>query len=171
MSEPTNPANAPAMPTAPAVRADRKRIPMSIPRRKLEVPDIVGYHLHWFLDANVPRALQGGYVMVDESEVPINQFNVGTDSSLSGNADMGSHIKIIAGTAENGSPTHLNLMKIKEEWWQEDQRLIEKQNASILSAIFTQETIPGAENERPDDRNQRYVKTAVLNRPTRKANK
>lgn len=157
-----NPANKPG-----EDKAARKRIPMSIPRRKLEVPDIAGYHLHWFLDANVPRALQGGYEMVDAKEVPLFQFNVGTDNTISGNADLGSHIKVVGGVGENGQPTHLNLMKIRLEWWQEDQKSIEERNAQVMSAIFTKESIPGSGNS-GEDTSQRYVKTALLNRPPRK---
>jgi len=158
-----NPANKPDVDTAA-----RKRIPMSIPRRKLEVPDISGYHLHWFLDSNVPLAIQGGYEMVDVKEVPLSQFNIGTDTTLSGNASMGSNIKVVAGTGENGQPAYLNLMKIRLEWWQEDQKLIEDRNASILSAIFTKESIPGSSQSGEGDTSQRYVKTALLQRPTRK---
>ena len=158
-----NPANKPGV--EPGAR---KRIPMSIPRRKLEVQEIEGYHLHWFLDANVPLAIQGGYEVVDSKEVPLSQFNVGTDSSLSGNASLGSNVRVVAGTAENGHPHFLNLMKIKLEWWQEDQKAIENRNASVLSAIFQDEAIPGSSQPTPGDTSQRYVKTALLNRPVRK---
>jgi len=151
--------------------AARKRVPMSIPQRKLEVPDLPGYHLHWFLDKNVPRAIQGGYEMVKEDEVPLYQFGVGTDKTISGNADLGTNIRVVGGTGENGHAEHLNLMKIKLEWWQEDQQVLEKRNADTMSSIFQDEHIAGSEKQSASDRGQAYIKTALLNRPTRKGSK
>lgn len=164
-TKPTNPAN-----NATAVDTGaRKRIPMSIPTRKLEVPELPGYNLHWFLDHNVPRALQAGYEMVDESELPVTQRGVGTDSTVSGNSDLGSHIKVVAGQGEDGKPAYLNLMKIRLEWWQEDQKVLEERNTSVLSAIFRDEKIAGTETVSPADRKQSYVKQALYQRPTRRA--
>lgn len=162
----------PAASTTPDKGA-RKRIPMSIPRRKLEVPDIEGYHLHWFVDANVPRAQQGGYEMVRADEVPTYQFGVGTDTTATGSADLGGNVKVVAGTSENGHPHFLNLMKIKLEWWKEDSKEMEKRNAAILSAIFRNESIPGAETQ--GDRSNQYGQSSItkgdvplFNRPPRK---
>lgn len=159
-----NPANVPPQQS----NATRKRIPMSVPQRRLEVPDMPGYHLHWFRDVNVPRAIQAGYEMVKDGEVKLNQFNVGADAALSGNADLGTNIKVIAGTGEDGKPEHLNLMKIREEWWLEDQKVLESRNASVLQAIFTKEAIAGSESLSSEDKAQRYVNTALLQRPPRK---
>ena len=156
-----NPANAANKPV-------RKRIPLSTPQRKLEVPDIEGFHLYWFLDVNVPRAIQGGYDFVNATEVVINLFSVGTNSSVSGNADLGSHVKIIAGTGSDGKPEHLNLMKIREEWWKEDQKVLEERNASIMSAIFKEDQIMGGGQQSAGDQKQQYVKKALFNRPSRK---
>lgn len=146
----------------------RKRVPMSVPSRKLEVPDIEGYHLHWFIDRNVPRALRGGYEFVEDSELPANQFNVATSTSVSGSTDLGSHITQIAGTSEKGDAEHLTLMKIKEEYWLEDQKAIEQRNASVIQGIFKNEQIMGSERTPAEDRNLRYVKTALFSRPARK---
>lgn len=150
---------------APAVR---KRIPLSTPQRKLQVPDIEGHHTYWFLESNVPAAIQGGYDFVDSQEVSLNAVSVGTPSAVSGNADLGSQVRIIGGTAADGRAESLVLMKIREEWWKEDQRVLEERNASILSAIFKDEKILGSEQVSPEDRGTRYVKTALFGRPTRK---
>lgn len=171
MATETNPANAPGADTAA-----RKRVPMSIPTRRLEVPELPGYHLHWFLDRNVPRALQGGYEMVSVDELPVNQKGVGTDSQISGSSDLGSHIRIVDGVATDGKVQYLNLMKIREEWFREDQRALEERNASVLGAIFRDEQILGAEKEKAEDRKQFYVDRErtnlqtkpLLQRPTRK---
>ena len=160
-SKTVNPANA----AAPV----RKRVPMSVPQRKLETPEIPGHHLHWFVDRNIPRALQAGYEFVTDREVPINQFGVATDKSISGNADLGSQIRIVGGTAENGGVEYLTLMKLREEWWTEDRKDLEKRNASVLSAIFKDEQVIGSDKVSAEDRGQSYVKQALFNRPTRKA--
>jgi hypothetical protein len=163
----TNPANLPAAELAKAAPT-RKRIPMSVPRRKMEAPEIPGFHLHWFLESNVHAALQGGYEFVDINEVPTNQMGVGNDTTISGSADLGARVKIIAGTGVDNQPEYQVLMKIREEWWQDDQKVIEARNASVLSAIFKEEHIMGSDKVPAEDKNLRYVKTALFNRPTRK---
>lgn len=165
MAENTNPAVNPAKTESGA----RKRISMSIPQRRLEVPPIVGYHLHWFSDVNVPRAIQAGYEFVDSKEVPVNQLGVATDRGISGNADLGSHVKVIGGVGEDGKPGYLTLMKIKEEWWQEDQRTLEKRNADTLAAIFRNEPILPS-GARPEDQKNTYLdrERTLLNRGRRK---
>lgn len=165
MAENTNP----AVDTAKTDSETRKRIPMSIPQRRLEVPPIAGYHLHWFTDANVPRAIQAGYEFVDSKEVPVNQLGVATSRSISGNADLGSHVKVIGGVGEDGKPSYLTLMKLKEEWWQEDQRTLEKRNADTLAAIFRNEPILPA-GGKPEDQKNTYLDRdrTLLNRGRRK---
>lgn len=157
----TNPANAPAA-------ATRKRIPMSTPQRKLEVTEIPGYHLHWFRDENINRAVQAGYEFVEDKEVHLNQGNVGTSKDITGNADMGSRVRVVSGSAADGSAEHLTLMKIRQEWWDEDRKEIDTRNAGVMSAIFRDEQVLGSEKVSAEDRNQSYVKTALFNRPTRK---
>lgn len=153
--------------TKAAPKAERKRIPMSVPQRKLEVPEIPGFRLYWFLETNVPRAQQGGYEFVDDKDVSLNQFNVGIDKGLSGNSDLGSHVSIFGGRDEQGKPMRLILMKIRQDWFDEDQKVIADRNAAVMGAIFQKEAIMG-EGGAPEDRAQRYVKTALFQRPTRK---
>lgn len=158
----TNPANDPKK---VAETQARKRIPMSVPQRRLEVPDMPGYHLHWFLDRNVPRAVQAGYEFVDSRQVPILQHGVANPKDTSGNADLGSRVRVVGGTAANGDVEYLNLMKIREEWWKEDRRALEERNAAIIKSIFVDEEILGSEQSSPGDRGAAYVKTALFNRP------
>jgi hypothetical protein len=159
-----NPANVPTN-AAP----EKKRIPLSIPSRKLEVAEIPGWHLYWFLESNVPRAVQGGYVFVKDEEVTLNQHNVAADKSISGNVDLGSQVKVVGGVSESGGAEHLVLMKIKQEWYDEDKRAIEAKNASVMAAIFRDEAIPGGEPSLAGaDTSNRYVSTALFNRPVRK---
>jgi hypothetical protein len=169
MATPTNPANA-AKPVL-----ERKRVPMSVPTRRLEVPEIPGFHLHWFLEGRIPRALAAGYELVKFDEVPINQRGVGTDTMISGNSDMGSNVSVIAGMGENGKPENLVLMKLREEWWQEDRKIIDERNASIFTTIFKGERILGEEHDERADQGTRYIDAdrtrgpvSLFQRPPRK---
>jgi hypothetical protein len=150
-------------------KADRIRIPMSVPVRMLETPEIPGYHTHWIKEENIPRAHQAWYEFVQWDDVPVNQRNVGTDKSISGNTDMGSHVSVV----DRGGTGRLYLMKLKEELWLEDRRKIDERNASLLGGIFRGEVImdSGPAGETKGARDHRYVdpdrtsqKPALFNR-------
>lgn len=165
-----NPANPPeAQQAAAPIR--RKRIPMSTPQRRLEVPSLPGYVLFWFKEQNVLRAQEGGYEFVNRTELPVNQSNIANDKSISGNQDLGSHIRIQASLSGGGDAGYAVLMKIRQEWYNEDQRAIAERNASIMQAVFSKEQILGSEDvPTGKERDVRYVKTATLfNRNSRKA--
>lgn len=158
---------------APSKRVtEENRVSMSTPERKLEVPEREGFRRFWFLDQSIPRALAAGYEYVDSNDVTLNQHGVGNDSSLTGNQDLGSRVKLIGGTALNGQAEYLTLMEIRLDWWQKDQKVIENRNASIMAAIFKGEMIAGSEQLSKEDRELRYVNSDVkplFQRPTRKA--
>jgi hypothetical protein len=89
-----------------------KRVPFGAPRTKLDVAnDIPGYHLHWVNDegGRISDAQQGGYEFVKPAEV-------GKD----GKEDQ---IKILVGKQDDGSGLYAYLMKIRMEWYEEDQQL------------------------------------------------
>jgi hypothetical protein len=153
-----NPANAPGK-----TSEERKRIPMSVPLQKLEVPPIPGYELYWFRGdaARIQRALRGGYEFVDESEVQVNFTGIGSSSITSGNTDMGSRVSVIAGDdlGQDGQPSRLILMKIKKELHEEDLQIAAEANdkvAATLRGDFARGTI-GADKSDPS---QRYVDEA-----------
>lgn len=169
-----NPANAPGPSEG---SASRKRIPMSVPRRKLETTVIPGFRCYWFLEERIPQAIQAGYEFVDDREVHVNQSGVASDLSVSGNQSLDSRVRIHAGGGQ-----YFILMKIKEEWFREDQQLIAKRNAEVLSQIFRGEVIvegEGAPQQSQSDRNLRYVdldrtslampQKSLFQRPTRKS--
>ena len=149
-----NPSNRPEQ-----ASAERKRIPMSVPVQRLEAPDIPGYHLHWFMNspARLQRALDGGYEFVDEREIQINNVSLGGTSAVSGNTDLGTRVSIVSGqeVGKDGQPTRLVLMKLKQEWWDEDQVLVEAKNSKIRDSLLG--GMIGAENDRPGDSQHRYV--------------
>ena len=117
----------------------RKRVPVSNGRRKLEVPEIPGFSLYWFLEQNVQSALEGGYQFVDPQETVLNQHGFANSLDDSGNTDLGSRVSIATTGGEGAS--RLYLMKIRLEWFQEDQLSIHNVNKRILETIFRDEFI------------------------------
>lgn len=130
----TNPAN-----NVKQDRSERTRVPMSLPLQKLAVPEIPGYHLHWIMGSpsRIAQAIKGGYEFVNDDEVDVVNTGLANDPRESGNTDMGSRVSVIAGsdTGEDGREQRLYLMKIKEEWWQEDQELLAQRNEQVAAAI------------------------------------
>lgn len=155
---PANPTVRPAEMIQPAAR---KRISMTAPQRALEAPEIPGYHLYWFLGKNVPRALQGGYEFVDRVDVgDLNQKGVANDIAQSGDTGMGSRVTVVTGAGENGQPEHLVLMKIREEWYREDQKILEERNAQIYHAL-RQKKPQLAKGEPATDANVLYANSTL----------
>lgn len=150
-----NPANPGGTAATPV---QRRRIPLSVPRRKLEAVPIPGYVLYWFRESNIPQALDGGYEFVERTEVHLNQANEANSASQSGNTDLGSRVSVIGDKiGERGVPERAVLMKIREEFWREDRELLDNENAKTLQSIFGG-TILGAER---GDHSQSYVNTAI----------
>jgi hypothetical protein len=135
---------------------------MSVPVQKLEVPDIPGFHLHWFRGdaARIQRALDGGYEFVEDREVKVNNVGLGNESAKSGNTDLGSRVSVIAGDeiGRDGQPIRLILMKIKQEWYEEDQATVEARNESVAASL--RGGLIGAEKDARGDTQHRYVDKA-----------
>lgn len=158
----------PASPT-PAVAAERRRrIPMSVPTRKLEVPEIPGYYLYWFREQNIPRALEAGYEYVTRKEVALNPTDVGSSRRMDGNTDLGDNVTLVSGVNEQGAAQQAVLMKLKQEFRDEDQKMIDARNEAILAAIFRGESVAKPGEALPTGGDNRYLKTALMNRPARK---
>ncbi len=155
-----NPAN------VQGVITEKNRIPFSTPMQKLEVPPgtCPGYHLHWFNgdSIRIQRALQAGYEFVTQDEVQLNDTALGGDGLKSGSTDMGSKVSRVCGggdIAPDGQPNRLYLMKIKQEWWIEDQKQVQKRNAAIAEALTAGTTGVGDSRTRENstDARQRYL--------------
>ena len=95
----------------------KKRIPFGSHRQKLQIKPIKGYHTHWFNDRNnrILDAEQAGYEFVYRHEIE----RVG-DVDVVPDRDQGEKVTYVVGTNENGSPLVAYLMKIKDEWHNED---------------------------------------------------
>lgn len=155
-----NPTNNPAVDATAHGVTERNRIPMSGARRKLEVPEIPGYHTHWFLRANVYEALGAGYEDVDPKEIAdqVNNHRLGDSVIKSGNSSLGNTVEVP--TRGPDGPTQLRLMKIRDEWFQKDQRDIAERNLLTIKAVFRQHApeILGSGEVKGADKTTRYVR-------------
>ena len=140
----------------------RTRIPMDTPTLKLQVPEIPGYRLYWFRGepARIQRAEQAGYEYVRREEVELNSVGVADDRAEDGNTDMGSLVSVSAGDllGEDKQPLKMILMKIREEWAEEDDEAKAARNEAVAAAL--RGGLIGAEKENAGDRNARYVDPA-----------
>lgn len=108
------------------VQPERKRTrqPFGVPRLKLSVPfEIPGYHLHWINDTTgrIQEALNGDYEFVDPKEVGVE----GVDGRY----------QCLVGTNEDGSAQIAYLMKIRQDWYDEDQKALSKVQDQFDDAI------------------------------------
>lgn len=117
----------------------RQRVPLSVPRAKLAVPEIPGFHCHWFVnsEARILAAQQAGYDFVrkDETLVPNHSLATG-DEEATGGTDLGSRVTVVSGeTNESGQAVRLVLMKIPLEWRNEDMKAREAQSDKLVEAL------------------------------------
>lgn len=139
---------------------ERTRIPMSTGQQKLSVPEIPGYHLHWMRGTpdRLSQAIAAGYEFVDASETSVTNLSLGGDARTDGSTDMGTRVSVLAGeeVGPDGQPTRLYLMKLKEEWHQEDLAKqtdsSEKLRKTLLSGGMGQ-----GQHEAAGDADKRYV--------------
>lgn len=108
---------------------ERTRTPFGVNGKlTLGVTRIPGYHLHWIADypGRLEQAEENGYEFVSKSEVKRSRASASDDS--------GERVTCISGSHDTGRPLTLHLMKIRDEWYKENQefyaartRAIEKQ--------------------------------------------
>jgi len=112
---------------------ERKRNVFNGTQGKLTVNyTIDGYHLHGFNDENgrIQDALDGGYEFVSPEEVGGVKENV-----VSRNTDLGDKVRFLVGRQADGGPLYCYIMKIKQEWYEEDQAALQAKNNLIDDAI------------------------------------
>lgn len=142
---------------------ERTRIPFNTIVSRLSVPEIPGYHLHWFngTPQRIQRARAGGYEFVRDDEVLVNNNVLGSDPAEDGNTDMGTLVSQPAGgdaIDANGQAVRLHLMKIKEELWQADQKALTAPGSrldGVRNALVGGQI--GQENQPGTDRSQVYL--------------
>ena len=115
-------------------RAERqRRSAFNGTRGKLQVGhSIPGYHLHILNDTpgRIQQAQESGYEFVSPEEVGGVTNNV-----TSRNTDIGDKVRFLVGTTDGGEPLYAYLMKIKQEWYDEDQKELQRRNEQIDAAI------------------------------------
>jgi len=154
--EATNPANNLAE-RQENTTARRRRIPMTMATRKLEVPEIPGFYLHWVNGEpdRVARAINAGYDFVQKDELPGYSLELGDKTGIGGDADMGDRISQIAGgTATDGQALRLYLMKLPMEFREEDLKSRDEEAEKVIQALYND---PNAHGVSGQDNDRRYV--------------
>lgn len=146
------------------LRERGERLSLNAPDRRLEVPPIAGYHLHWFLERNIHKALAGWYEFVIPDEVPsVVDRSIGGRMKGNASEDLGgSRVSIVGGVNEQNLPEQLVLMKIRQEWYFDEQRKIAERNLSIITQIFHKKAPILEPGESQTDAGMRYTKEAVI---------
>lgn len=146
--------------------------PMSVGQRRLEVPPIDGYHLHWFRGTagNLVRAQQAGYEFVDKDEVSLNDFDIAGTGNGDKGTDLGTRVSVISGddVGENGQAGRLYLMKCKQEIYQYAQGLLGKQVDLTAETLKGGNVGRGQAGETRVDSGNRYLKEMKAPLLTRK---
>jgi hypothetical protein len=93
---------------------------------------IEGFHLHVFNDVpgRIAQALDVGYEFVSPNEVGGTSVNV-----VDRNTDLGDKVRFLVGTGEKGEPQYAYLMKIQQEFYEEDQAVLQAKNDKIDEAV------------------------------------
>lgn len=120
-------------PVTPAARSAprRARQPLNGRALKLEVfGEIPGHHLYIAKDEGARLMLMenAGYSFVEAGELQ----GFGAQAH---NTDPGSRVRFVLGVKGSGEPMYGYLMKIPEEFWQQDQAGIERTNREIDAQI------------------------------------
>jgi hypothetical protein len=93
---------------------------------------IPGYHLYVFTDtgSRIQQAMDSGYEFVRPDEVGGVSENV-----VSRNGDLGERIRFLVNPRAEGSEQYGYLMKIRQEWYEEDQAELQAKNNLIDASI------------------------------------
>lgn len=93
----------------------KTRVPFGGARLKLSTPEIPGYVQRWISDTpgRLQAALEGGWEFVENRAISVGDTG-------DGNSDVGSRVSKIVDKNSSG-PVRGYLMKIREEWYREDQ--------------------------------------------------
>src|SRR5690606_15043062 len=91
------------------------------------------YYARWFndQDGRLERAAEAGYEYVTPDEVA----GVGDREVHSGNTDLNSMVSRVVGRTDNNHPIRAFLMKIRRDWYEEDQQEKQQQNDLVDEAI------------------------------------
>lgn len=93
---------------------------------------IEGYHMHVFTDsgARIQDAIDSGYEFVSPEEIGGVSENV-----ISRNGDLGDRVRYLVNPRAEGPEQYGYLMKIRQEWYEEDQAELQSKNNMIDASI------------------------------------
>lgn len=146
---------------AAQIRAQRSRIPMSVPRRKLEVPELPGWFTYWFAtgEGNVQQALRAGYTFVTADEIAsaggVIANGIAFDDPSDGNRSLTNNVEVYAGIDKAGKPQQLVLMKIPMEIRRMDETEMARVAGAPLKTIMRGQPI--GENGAPSNAENTYT--------------
>ncbi len=116
-------------------RQPRARIPFGIPRSKLAVlGEIPGFYLQWIDDSGgrILEAQAGGFEFVQRNEIHLAP---GADVTPL-NSDLGDKISMIVGANKmTGAPKRSFLMKIRQEFKDEDTKILSDRRKKRMEQI------------------------------------
>ena len=121
---------------------ERKRNSFNGTEGKLTVEHkIEGYHLHILNDTpgRIQAALDGGYEFVRPEELLSVKENV-----TSRNTDVGDKVRFLVNPSAKEGEQYGYLMKIKQEWFEEDQQALQEKNNQIDEAIRSGRNLKGS---------------------------
>lgn len=132
----------------------RKRVSMNTARRRLETPELPGYYLHWVSGEpdRIAKAIRAEYTFVQKDELPGYTLELGDQTGITGSADMGSSISVLAGgSANDGQALRLYLMKLPAELREEDMKQRDEEGQQVIDTLYTNPSaraVSGQDNER-----------------------
>jgi hypothetical protein len=142
------------------------RVPMSLPLQKLDMPKISGFHTHWMRadESRIRQAMRAGYTFVEQADLDeigaaVRSFDLAGDANANGNSDLGSRITVLSGNEmdANGRAVRLVLMKIPQEWRDEDMKKQEEQADRVAQALRSEGGVSQEEAaKRQHDMSHRY---------------
>ncbi len=115
------------------------RVPMNSAELKLTAQEIPGYYLYWMKGTpeRIQQALSAGYTFVEMNETLTMNSILGSSSADSGNTDLGSRVSRLGGSevGSDGQPIRLYLMKLPEEYHQEDIKAQDKRSMQLSETL------------------------------------
>lgn len=155
IKEKANPANAP-------LELPKGYKPMSTGQLRLEVPEKLGWHRHWFrgTPGRLARAIQAGYRYVDAEDCDINNFDLAGDSTEGGSTDLGTRVSVVSGEGsdERGQATRMYLMECPDAIWQHAQKILGAEVDAVAEALRGGKIGAGKNGETQYDVSKRYLK-------------
>lgn len=118
-------------------RARKERVRFGSARQKLAVPDLPGFFLCWINDVGgrLIEAQNGGYDFVTTDEMKRIGENLSQAGWVTGTNANDTRVSVIVGKNEDGSPMRAYLMKLKQEWRDEDMADRQKEHDEIDAAL------------------------------------